>query len=732
MRNRARGRGHGGGGGGGDNVQAARQLLLSLFGEGLPRGGGGYAGGGRPGGGAGRGGGGAQSRGGEWGCCCGFATNRAYRDHCFSCGRPRALGESQRAVGGGGGHRQQGTPGEKGGAREFKGKGSVPLGEARRWVDGPLGAKGAKPVLGNAATTGPFASTSSAKGGPWLPKGSTPGRPNGGGQGKGPAPADGVERAGHAAKEAGERVDGAKGAWTKPTEHVDEDGYKLVQPRRTWAQVAGGGLQAAPQAAPAATLGRAARPRWSDEASDADMDEEDDCDDGDDTEGDHGGGKEEADEVDPRQLRSRYEAIAKAVRDMEKRGGGGGSDPALCALKSARDEAEAAWRAAKVPAPLPTRMGRAEAKLERAAAALGRARLALESFDEWADHQRQQLARQVDEAEQWHRWREQQLHDLHEEAGEKAQGRRESSARATGGKADISGRILGDLLPQVHEIREHLQGNPEVVERLSILAAGLESAGQDLHGRGGAAVEQFDIGSDTMRETCDGEQKPAGTGQSGASGARHGGKGPGAVAWEPEGPGRWTRARHGAQHTGGAATTPAVGSASGSTSCDAADASQRGNNGRGKRAAEDTPAEGNTAGAAGTLPQPPVDAMAEPSATEDATGEAARAGKHRRQQTEAEQREADDRRRAEELQEQQRRAIEAQQASHAAGTGGFGSNTALDLAAQRFVGEVQKATEQARRKGIEPVSDGRQLLELTPAELREWVTANLGDEANWT
>jgi hypothetical protein len=196
-------------------------------------------------------------------------------------------------------------------------------------------------------------------------------------------------------------------------------------------------------------------------------------------------------------------------------------------------------------------MGRAEAKLERAGAALEKARLAVENFDAWADNQRQELMRQADEAEQWYRWREHQLNELHEEAGEKAQGRREGSAETPGSKAAVSGRILGDLLPRVHEILEQMQGNPEVVERLAQLAAGLESAWQELHSGGGTTAEQFDIGSDAVHDACDGGPNQGAREQGEAGKAGHGGQGPATVGWEPEGPGRWTRARPGARRTGG-------------------------------------------------------------------------------------------------------------------------------------------------------------------------------------
>ncbi len=102
-----------------------------------------------------------------------------------------------------------------------------------------------------------------------------------------------------------------------------------------------------------------------------------------------------------------------------------------------------------------------------------------------------------------------------------------------------------------------------------------------------------------------------------------------------------------------------------------------------------------------------------------------------RQRTEADAREEADRRRAAELLQQQQQAIAAQQAFHEAGEGGFGSQTAQSVAAQQFVVEVVKAVERARKKGVEPKAEGRELVELTPMELKQWVADKLGDEVDW-
>ncbi len=102
-----------------------------------------------------------------------------------------------------------------------------------------------------------------------------------------------------------------------------------------------------------------------------------------------------------------------------------------------------------------------------------------------------------------------------------------------------------------------------------------------------------------------------------------------------------------------------------------------------------------------------------------------------RQRTEAELREEADKRRAEELLQQQRQAIAAQQASHDAGAGGFGSETAQTVAAQQFIVEVCRTVERALKKGVEPRAEGKELVELTPMELRQWAAEKLGDEFDW-
>ncbi len=430
-------------------------------------------------------------------------------------------------------------------------------------------------------------------------------------------------------------------------------------------------------------------------------------------------------ESDPRQLRNNYEELSRAVRSLEKRGGFAQGSTALRALEEARDRAEKAWRSAKPPAPLPTRMVWAETKLERAAAALTKARLAVDELDAEYEKRRELLDQKIHEAEAWYGWRKQQVDDMHREAAEKAPARR--SAQVGGAGAEVKERIRDQLLPEVQEIMEHAEGNPELLEKLSMLAAGLVDAETRLEGSPNApAAETFDMaeadsdGGD-WEGTARGATSKGGEGRAqGKGGDDTGGSKGKSSGWRPEGPGRWSRATTAGKAGSATAETTAHATA-------AAEAGQtKGETGAEGRAAASSKSEG--------------DAMANQDCGMDSGGavsdrEEGGPPKHRRRTsadgTSDETREAADRRRAQELHAQQTAAAAAQVESFNAGAGGFGSQAALSIAAQRFVGEVQSAQERAVKRGIVPrTGDGRALLELAPMELQKWVEENLDADAD--
>ncbi len=694
-------RGANGGGANGATEQqaAAQQLLLSLLG-------GAFSGAQRGGKNGGRGQSSAgQRRAGEWACSCGFQTNRPSRDNCFVCSRPREAGGGQ----------------SKGLGKKGAGKGSArpataparnaPAGRGgERRYDGPIGANGSRPLLGgrgqNPHRDGTDARAGSpGKGGAWGEvQGKAPGKGSAaawmgdaGAAGKGPAD--------HVHEPGGKGVRGngkGTGKWVRPPLVADDEGFTLVQPRRMYCKggASGSDLQLSTDGGTTTTGGgdggnRETRPRWADEDdSDADDDAYMDDDRYEDDGGDHGGAQE-TQCADPKELKAEYDELAKAVRDMERQGRFAQNGLAIRALREARDRAEQEWRGAKAPPPLPTRLAQAEAKLAKARQALENARVALETFDEQADKQRAALAGNIDEAEAWHRWRQDQVDELHAEAGERAPNWRQPAG--TAGSDEVRERIREQFLPELQTIIEHVAGNPEVVDRLSVLAAGLAEAEGRLETSISDRTQTFDLAGDDG-PTEDGNCDNRGLGWPGGGAGRGGGDDGSttrAVGWKPEGQGRWARAA----------------------------------------AAQQTPSGGGTSASSGTAR---ATGEEEPQAKsdgdhEDEKGPGESPAKSRKcndaSEQQAEARAAADRQRALELLQQQKAAEEAQLASYNHGQGGFGSQAALSLAAQKFVLEVRRVEARAAKRGIEAKhDDGRQLLELSPMELDEWASAKLADD----
>ncbi len=510
--------------------------------------------------------------------------------------------------------------------------------------------------------------------------------------------------------------------------YVDEEGFQLVPPRgaRGKAAVYGRGQEGS-GVAPSANAPPPPRPKWSDAESDDEggVDEEDHRQGDDD---DHEEEEDDADEgcaaEDPTKLRDNYRELDRAVRDLEKRGGFGQDGTALRALREARDKAERLWREAKPPAPLPTRLGWAEAKLDKAAAALTKARMAIDDLDTEYERRREELYQRVGVAESWYRWRQQQLDELHDEAAQRAPSRWRAAEGGEG--AEVRDKIRDQILPQIQLVMEHLDGNPEILDKLSLVAAGLVDAESRLEARSaGGRAERFNMadGDDdelatdgTTRTTAARsdlvEAQPIG-GPGGPGGEGKGGKSK-TAEWRSEGPGRWSRAAAAGKAGGTGVATATQGTSP-------TDQPGQGTGAGGGSAGDDRgPGDGDE-GMEDAQP-----------ASDEEDADTSKRRQRRRRCTDEEAREearlAADRRRAEELRQQQAAAVAAQVNSFNAGAGGFGSNAALSHAAQSFVLEVQRAQERAAAKEIEPkTKDGRSLLQLAPLELREWVTENLGD-----
>ncbi len=727
-----RGGGGGGAGSGGVDAHAARQLFMSLFGGALNGGGQNRGRGPNDSRGGRRLAAGARPRPGEWSCQCGFATNRSYREACLQCGRARDVAE----VGG-----EAGATGVKGLGKRWtaEGKGQS---NTRFFVSsmgkggGPIGAGGSRPLLGGRDRSPP--GNMAGKGGH---KGHT-GVPMWEGKGRGPpisglgGKTDGWGKAGQSISGKGGIKDCTNGGgdatradadgptrttWTRPSTVLDDDGYELVQPRKV--RVEKGVPKGAEETATTkggggkgtyATYATVVRRRWSDEEDSGDegMDDQE-CDE-EEAEGDAGGDEawDSPARMDPRQLRAEFEELARAARELERRGNYG---PALATLQAARDEAEKRWRDAKPPAPLAKRLDWADTKLRKAQAALTKVRLELDAFDEDTDRRRAEICSRIHEAERWCQWRRRQLDEVHEEAAESAPGRRCDASGGGEGTEEVRERIRTRMLPEMQAIIEEVLEGTDLHGRLALFAAGLADAEAKLgYCCGDEGPTTYHMGDDDSQEGWD--ERAQGTANDEGDGERdqvRGSQEGRPTEWKPEGPGRWTRTvaqRGGERKPGqGEAAVPAA-----RRPAQASEGSGTGDGGR----------TGDSTTAAGAAPA---------ASAEEDDGDGGRAGKHRRRQSaaesEQEERNASDARRAEELRRQVERASEAQEQSYREGRGGFGSEAALSAAAQGFVLQVQRAQAQASELGVEPrAQDGRTLLQLSPAELEQWVRENLGDD----
>jgi hypothetical protein len=259
------------------------------------------------------------------------------------------------------------------------------------------------------------------------------------------------------------------------------------------------------------------------------------------------------------------------------------------------------------------------------------------------------------------------------------------------------------VLPEIQAILENMPDGTDIHERLTLVAAGLADAERQLDDDGcddgvlrfdmHDGDDQWDADYDHDDADLDVDDEEEGTHEQG--GEVDGGKGGRTAEWRPEGPGRWTRA--------------------GTTSAAAARSDTCTGDGNGTRI------EAGGAAARARASDGAVEGLGE----EDAQP-AERSAKHRRCGNDTEVRQEEDARRARELYQQHQRAEAAQRESFEAGTGGFGSDVALSLAAQRFVLEVQEARTKAIAKGIDPHVNGKDLIQLTPAELQAWVQEQLG------
>ncbi len=416
---------------------------------------------------------------------------------------------------------------------------------------------------------------------------------------------------------------------------------------------------------------------------------------------DGGGGDEdwEEEEPTPEELRQAWLRECSAVKALAAQGRHA-SSAALAAAREARDQAEENWRRARKPVPLSIRMGFAQRKLDKAQAALTRVRLELDEFDEETDRRRAEIRKRIDEADARYRNRVTQMDDLHAEAAGLAASSTADGAAAK--RAERDGEVCTMVALELQAIAETLDEGADARGKINLLLARVATA------TARPPVEQFDIG-----DVDDSAEDGAGD-----------------AAWSADSSGRWNRVtRRGKshaeasgsqcnnQHRGeGLGQRKPVGAGTGTNATGAAAAAGT-DAGSGSKAAEGmgVTAAATTTAAPPSAPKPGIRRREEGEQDDAARGKSHRG--HDDVGVQSVEVQGDDYRRALKLREEQ--AIAA--AAAIEGQAVFGDERSRQIAGQLYEHKVSLLKARATELGLAPTSGGRQLIELTPEELAEWM-----------
>ncbi len=424
-----------------------------------------------------------QHREGDWKCRgCDFQPNFGFRHRCWRCGAPRAGPQS---AGGGGG----GKPGS----------GS----------SGPLGADGKRPLLGGGARR-LGAALSEDKAPSFRVPGASAAAKAEAGRAAAAATSE-VRKAGVGVQSPGAR--GAAGASSSKVrvDGCDADGFRLVQRR---------GARGKPSAdehvddakdsdADDADMGSEAAP-----GSDADADDDQQDDDGAES------------EPEPTELRRRWQQEIGIVKRLSRQGLKP-DHPAMVAACDARDGAEQRWRGAKPPAPLATRLGWAQKKVDRAVCIQAETRQALVDLDREYNEKRSALQARMDEDTERVRMRRQQLQAVQDEAGGRgAQGRRAGGGEAVRRACDTLRR---DVAPALVALAEQLGSGSEASATVNGLLASLTTSQKVMEEALEGSAPTFDMADGDGDESVWSESHDLldQQGNLGGGGAQFGGEGGG-------------------------------------------------------------------------------------------------------------------------------------------------------------------------------------------------------------
>ncbi len=418
-----------------------------------------------------------QRREGDWQCRhCKFQPNFAFRRSCWKCGKGR--GGPLPPAGGG---RQGGR------------------------AAGPVGAGGSRPLLGGgAARAAPPAAADQPPS--FRVPGSSLAAKAAAARAAQSLPQSGPP---HGTRQQGAGAPGPRGAApaTAKLDDIDDEGFRTVRRRK---RRGGGGGEG-----DSGDVREEAEVEMDCDSDDSAGDEDGDAD------GAEGNETEEA--PSPSELRQRWQQEVGVVKQLARQGLGH-DHPAMVAAVAARDGAEDRWRGAKAPAPLATRLGWAQRKLDRAVTIQAGTRQEMLDLEQQFKADMAVLQSRMEEDTARVRQRRQQLEAVQEEAGGGAGQRR----RGVDGEAvrKACSTLRQEVAPALAALAEQLGTGTDAWATVNELLGKLATSQQVMDEAAEASTQVYNMADGDESYWSESHELPGGDGGGPSQVEGHGSEAP--------------------------------------------------------------------------------------------------------------------------------------------------------------------------------------------------------------
>ncbi len=350
---------------------------------------------------------------------------------------------------------------------------------------GPVGAGGQRPLLGGRASAGPAAAAAAPRDEDKQPSYRVPGasvaaRASAGGIGGTWAS---VAKAAAAQSAASPPASGAVGpraaaAEGRDGDDADGDGFQLVKGRKG----RGGGTSAA--------TGEGG-PGGGEQGLEGGAQQDGDCGDAGDAEGEDGAEAEgQPTTADLHRAWLNEVALVKRLRGQ----GLADCHPVMRAACDSREAAERAWRGSREPAPASVRLGRAQARLDRAIALQAEARKAMQDAEREHHARMSALQATMDECTGRVRTRRQQLREVQQEVGAGSGQATEAERTQRAAIRRVHETLCGEVGPTIASLVEQLDTGAPAWAALNGILGKLAASKATLEEASARPTDSFDIG----------------------------------------------------------------------------------------------------------------------------------------------------------------------------------------------------------------------------------------------